>query len=255
MARKKQPAFTLIELLVVISIIALLMAVLMPALRRARAQARNVVCQSNLNQWGKIFYLYTHDNENKFMVWKSGNTPGAGTWMVPMLPYVGEGKVRLCPTTLKTQAEGELDPARAAWAIDINGKEHRNSYGINNWCYDLRPGVDNVWGGQHARRRSWRRIDHPQATNIPMFLECYRWGGEVITRSDQAPPNDTAYYNPSFGRYCLDRHAYTINVCFMDGTVRRVRLKELWNLKWHKEYDLTQPLPKWPEWMQGLPGD
>ena len=62
--KNRQPgAFTLIELLVVISIIALLMGILMPALRKARDQARTVVCKSNLNQWGKIFYLYAHDNE------------------------------------------------------------------------------------------------------------------------------------------------------------------------------------------------
>ncbi len=257
MERRQPHAFTLLDLLVVISTIALLMGILMPALRKARDQARTVVCKSNLNHWGKIFYLYAHDNESKFMVWNTGNSPGAGTWMVPLLPYVGkgEGKVRLCPTTLKTQEEGEIDPAKMAWSLDMDGKEHRNSYGINNWCYNLRPGVDNVWGGQHARRRSWRRIDQAQASMIPMFLECYRWGGEVITRSDDAPPNDTARYNPSFGRYCLNRHAYTVNVCFMDGTVRRIRLKGLWDLKWHKEYNLSQPLPKWPEWMQGLPGD
>ncbi len=132
-------AFTLIELLVVIAIIALLMGILMPALRKARDQARTVVCKSNLNHWGKIFYLYAHDNESKFMVWNPSNSPGAGTWMVPLMPYYGqgEGKVRLCPTTLKTDQEGEIDPAKTAWSMQIDEKEHRNSYGINNWVYDL----------------------------------------------------------------------------------------------------------------------
>ena len=255
MANRQAPAFTLIELLVVISIIALLMGILMPALRKARDQARAVMCKSNLNHWGKVFYLYTHDNENKFMVWKQSSAAGAGTWMVPLLPYIGEGKVRLCPTTLKTEEEGEIEPAKMAWSLDMDGKEHRNSYGINNWCYDLRPGVDNVWGAGNAKRRSWKRIDQREAANIPMFLECYRWGGEVISRSDAAPPDEKQRYNPSFGRYCLNRHAYTVNVCFMDGTVRKVRLKGLWDLKWHKEYDLSQPLPPWPEWMEALPGD
>ena len=60
-------AFTLIELLVVIAIIALLMAILMPALNKAKEQAKSVVCQSNLKQWGLLFSMYTHENDGYFM--------------------------------------------------------------------------------------------------------------------------------------------------------------------------------------------
>jgi prepilin-type N-terminal cleavage/methylation domain-containing protein len=58
-------AFTLIELLVVVAVIALLMAILVPVLRSARNQARAVVCQANLKQWGTIFTLYTEDNQGR----------------------------------------------------------------------------------------------------------------------------------------------------------------------------------------------
>jgi prepilin-type N-terminal cleavage/methylation domain-containing protein len=54
--------FTLIELLVVISIVALLMAILTPALQRVRRQARAVACQANLRQWGILYATYTADN-------------------------------------------------------------------------------------------------------------------------------------------------------------------------------------------------
>ena len=247
--------FTLIELLVVISIIAVLMAILMPSLKKARNQSRTVVCQSNLTQWGKFFYLYTEDNEGNFMEWKESFEPGGGTWIVPMMAYYGkdsDAEMRLCPTTRKTAKEGEIDPARSAWSTVVDGIEHKNSYGINNWCYKLPKGRDDIWGAPNAKRRAWQRIDQQGSANIPMFLECWRWGIGVGSRSNQAPPDDDKRYD-GFGRSCLNRHAHTINVTFLDGSCRRIRLKHLWDLKWHREYDLSDPLPEWPEWMASLP--
>ena len=96
--RKK--GFTLIELLVVIAIIALLMAILMPALQRVRKQARAVVCESNLKQWGPVFLMYTDDYNGHFM---SGQTSGNidENWVVATLAYYNEEKIRLCPTATK----------------------------------------------------------------------------------------------------------------------------------------------------------
>jgi prepilin-type N-terminal cleavage/methylation domain-containing protein len=66
----KRVGFTLIELLVVISIIALLLAILVPTLQRVRKQAREVVCQSNLKQWGTLWATSVDDNDGYF--------PGSG---------------------------------------------------------------------------------------------------------------------------------------------------------------------------------
>ena len=57
----KQEGFTLIELLVVIAIIALLAAILIPVLHRARMQGQRVVCAANIRDMGRAIYLYGHD--------------------------------------------------------------------------------------------------------------------------------------------------------------------------------------------------
>jgi prepilin-type N-terminal cleavage/methylation domain-containing protein len=73
----KSKAFTLIELLVVIAMIALLLGILMPSLRKARDAARRISCGSRLKQWGTAIQMYTNDNDSKVMaiVNKWGGNP------------------------------------------------------------------------------------------------------------------------------------------------------------------------------------
>ena len=59
--------FTLIELLTVVAIIVLLIAMLLPSLRRAQQQAKQVRCRSNLRSIGQAWHAYLHDFDNKFL--------------------------------------------------------------------------------------------------------------------------------------------------------------------------------------------
>ena len=128
----KRKAFTLIELLVVIAIIALLLAILTPALSRVKKQAKKVICLSNLRQIGTGALVYSEEH-NGFL---PRNTGGDTPWIIAFMPYLGgehatktdyrEIKIYSCPSF----------PTKGTGVSGVPNKEQTVDYVLNSWMDD-----------------------------------------------------------------------------------------------------------------------
>lgn len=253
--------FTLIELLVVIAIIALLMAIFMPTMSRARKQTKTIACQSILRQWSKVFAMYTMNNDGYFF---SGNT--GKMWTKILAPYTEDLKLRLCPMATKPASEvmgilnvpgskflawGRYDPNLADFGIEKD-KDIYGSYGMNGNVSNDPPGTIDIYG--RNLDNNWRSCNVKGANNIPLFLDCASLGG-IPNQSDMPPQYDGDLgvgYPPDMKFFCIDRHNGFINGLFLDFSVRKVGLKQLWKVKWHRQFDINADPPVWPDWMKSF---
>ncbi len=261
--RKK--GFTLIELLVVIAIIALLMAILMPALRRAKQQTQAVICRSNLKQWGFVFTLYGQDNENSFPQSVAGNGVNAeDAWILgATLPYYKELDMRMCPSTRtldRPPAENLRGGTFTEWGPfppSINGAEWwdsyaTGSYGFNEWCADVPAGAQ-WWGLEH--NNAIRKMSVKWASNVPLVLDSV-FVDTAVRDTDAAPSNSeherdvyaASWDNNAMKYYSIDRHSRGINAVFVDMRVQHVDIKQLRRFKWHKNFD-TSLTPEYDTWL------
>jgi len=269
-------AFSLIELLVVITIIALLLAIIVPSLKKAKEQAQNAICKSNMHQWGLIFQMYTESNNGKFhRGWD--NTKGLdylrrGLWLHALRPYYTDNDdVRTCPSAVRlddsvADASGSITGGsifawgrRTDWVSNAGDPFNYGSYGLNGYVCSAEdissPDMPN-------ENEYWRRITVSGSfslSNIPILLDSAYWKSYVESTNPPPPEYDYLHYNPGqvhsnyMACHVINRHSGRINAVFFDLSVDSIGLKSLWNLKWSPVWQPPPVRPTWPNWMIGYP--
>jgi prepilin-type N-terminal cleavage/methylation domain-containing protein/prepilin-type processing-associated H-X9-DG protein len=113
MSGKQRSGFTLIELLVVISIIALLLAIIMPALSKARQSAQTVACGSQMRQWAFATVMYSENNDGSIPYFADAHPqdPDVKWWLQSLADYLDR--------TGETEEDGQFHSKADVFESDV----------------------------------------------------------------------------------------------------------------------------------------
>jgi prepilin-type N-terminal cleavage/methylation domain-containing protein len=231
---KRQRAFTLIELLVVIAIIAVLMAILMPGLQRAKKQVQGIVCRNNLKNYGVAARMYLDDHEATFprsfnWLFKNGGTScewhdatkdlnlhpelGGSLW-----PYLKDKDIHMCPTFKVVsmmmgcyRCNGTTIPLIPQYSYEMNSYLHGDAWGS----------VPTQWKKSIQNLRKESMVVNP--SRVFFFSEENTWriqglsGAGINDTNLRSTPNRTTdcfatFHNPPGG----DLNKGTANAVFVD---------------------------------------
>jgi prepilin-type N-terminal cleavage/methylation domain-containing protein/prepilin-type processing-associated H-X9-DG protein len=244
-ANKKNNAFTLIELLVVIAIIALLLTILLPSLRLAKAQGKGILCRSNIRQLAMSNLVYASDSNDYFVaaasdLWDSSG--GLNRWhgtrgnaddafdasRGPLSSYLGDGRAKECPEKIVFHKGQSWDDS---FEKGCGGYGYNMTYiGSTHW----RSGVTTIEAWKNSYARTTRRTQVTQSSETLMFTDTAFLQGQNLIEYSFAEPrywflNGELDLSASPSPTIHFRHNLRTNIAWVDGHVS--------SLEMPKQYD------------------
>ena len=212
---RNRPGFTLIELLVVISIIALLIAILLPALGQARQTALTMQCSSNLRQIGIGYHIYANDFEDYLPM----SYPGGGwNWVLSGTKQHLDATANLDDNTFHCPT---FDPATRLYPWDTPvsiapwGTAHHASY--NLWTAFVEPGPG---GFRHIKWQSggyWPSAAVQQGVTEPWLIRTTDPRPSATRMAWDEVYLNAGWFNPVTTRHLVGGQPRGGNILYGDG--------------------------------------